>query len=91
MVTTSEKAARTWQGQVGLLWIDASHEYEDVRRDFDYWNPHLVPGGVVALHDCDKPGPGRVSQECLNPAGGFQRIESVDSIIVAKKLRKGQK
>lgn len=36
---------------VSLLFIDGSHEYEDVKRDLLDWLPFLVKGGVVALHD----------------------------------------
>jgi len=85
LVTTSDKAARRWRKGVGLLWIDASHEYEDVKHDFLSWKQHLLPGAVVALHDCDKPGPAQVVEEYLNHSGDFTIIQCVDTIIVATK------
>jgi predicted O-methyltransferase YrrM len=36
---------------IGLLFIDADHEYESVARDLQYWTPFLVPGGTLVLHD----------------------------------------
>jgi len=34
-----------------LLWIDGDHSYRGAKEDFDLFAAHLVPGGVVALHD----------------------------------------
>ena len=85
LVTNSDKATRRWREGVGLLWIDASHEYEDVKHDFLSWKQHLLPGAIIALHDCDKPGPAQVIEEYLNHSGDFTTIQSVDTITVAAK------
>jgi len=85
LVTTSEKGAGRWQKGVGLLRIDASHEYEDAKHDFLSWKQHLLPVVMVVLHDCDKPGLAQVVWEYLNPSGDFTTIQSVDTIIVAAK------
>jgi len=85
LVTTSDKAAQRWREGVGLLWVDASHEYEDVKHDFLSWKQHLLPGAMVALHDCDKPGPAQVVEEYLDHSSDFTTIQSVDTIIVAIK------
>jgi len=34
LVKTSAEAVKRWREGIGLLWIDATHEYEDVKRDF---------------------------------------------------------
>lgn len=48
----STEVAETWtNGPVGLLHVDALHTFEAVRADVDAWAPHVVPGGVVVLHD----------------------------------------
>lgn len=50
----SQEAARAWHGPlVGLLYIDASHEYADVRDDFAAWSVHIPVGGCVAFDDYD--------------------------------------
>jgi len=33
------------------MFIDAAHEYEAVRDDFQAWSPYVVPGGWVSFHD----------------------------------------
>jgi len=86
LVTTSGKAAKRWQEKVGLLWIDASHEYQDVKHDLFSWKRHLLPGAIVALHDCDKPGPAQVVEEYFSHSGDFTIIQSVDTTVVAAKV-----
>jgi predicted O-methyltransferase YrrM len=34
-----------------LLFVDGSHRYEHVSRDFALWSPLVRPGGLVAFHD----------------------------------------
>ena len=86
LITTSEKAAQHWRGEISLLWIDASHEYEDVKRDFLLWGQHLANRATVVLHDCDKPGPARIVEEYFAGSSDFTIIESVDTIVAAKIL-----
>jgi cephalosporin hydroxylase len=51
VVATSEEAAADWSRPISLLWIDGDHEYESVRQDLRLWEPYLLPGATVALHD----------------------------------------
>ena len=60
VVGISWEVAKTWKEPIHLLFIDGSHRYEDVLRDFEGFFPHVVPGGLVAFHDVgeeDWPGP----------------------------------
>jgi len=54
MIGDSAEAAQHWpEGKaIDLLFIDAAHDYEAVRRDIAAWVPYLKHGGVVAFHDC---------------------------------------
>jgi predicted O-methyltransferase YrrM len=59
-------AARRWDrgASIGVLHIDASHEYADVRADFEHWSPHVVPGGFIVFDDVPSfPGPSRLVTE----------------------------
>jgi predicted O-methyltransferase YrrM len=62
----SHDLAKTWARPLRMLWIDGSHKFPAVSRDFADFSPHLVDGGVIAFHDvlhprCD--GPLRVFAE----------------------------
>lgn len=63
---TTIEAARRWDSDagIGLLHIDASHEYADVRADFERWAPFVAPGGYIAFDDVPSfPGPARLITE----------------------------
>lgn len=34
-----------------FIFIDAGHEYIDIRNDYELWWKHLVIGGIMAFHD----------------------------------------
>ncbi len=46
-----DMAAHYADGSLDAVFIDASHEYEDVARDIDAWRGKVKPGGYLAGHD----------------------------------------
>lgn len=52
----SSEVAKTWNKPIQLLFIDGSHQYEHVLSDFNEFFPHVISGGIVALHDVDPRG-----------------------------------
>jgi hypothetical protein len=48
---TSGEAAREWDGPIGLLFVDGAHGLAAARQDLDDWEPHVVEGGRVFVHD----------------------------------------
>lgn len=55
--------ARTWRREVGLLFIDAAHDYQSVKADFLAWSPFVVAGGWLVFHDAGSPGVAQVIDE----------------------------
>lgn len=49
--TTSLEAAKIWVQAIGLLFIDAVHEYEYVRSDYLHWARNIPVGGWISFHD----------------------------------------
>ncbi len=83
LVTTSDEAAKHWREvKVGLLFIDATREYEDVKHALLAWDWHLSPRAKVALHGCDQPGPARAMKEALGDCGNLKFVEAVDTTVV---------
>ena len=41
---------------VGLLFIDAVHDYANTRFDIETWLPVVASGGIIAMHDVDQQG-----------------------------------
>ena len=79
---TSEEAARRWKEKIGLLWINTSHEYKDVKNVILSWQCHLSPNAIVSVHGCNQPGPSQVVKECLGDRGYFTFEQSVDTTMV---------
>ena len=42
-------------GNYDLIFIDANHTYEYVKKDFENFKPFLEKGGVIGFHDVDCP------------------------------------
>jgi predicted O-methyltransferase YrrM len=51
MVSKSHVVAKDWATPLGLVFIDGGHDYDTVITDYNYWYPHLLPGGYLVFHD----------------------------------------
>ena len=47
------------------VFIDASHEYDDVKTDIEVWLPIVKDGGILCGHDLNWPGVRRAVEELL--------------------------
>ena len=54
----SKEIATGWNKPIHLLFIDGSHQYEDILADFSGFFSFVVPGGIVAVHDVVETWPG---------------------------------
>ncbi|HEY2919039.1 MAG TPA: class I SAM-dependent methyltransferase [Candidatus Binatia bacterium] len=89
MIMTSEEAAKDWTRPIRLLWIDGDHRYEPAKLDFTLWEPFLVEGGILAMHDTiRKQGPKRVLWENVFRSSRFQEIAIVDNITAVRKVKR---
>jgi predicted O-methyltransferase YrrM len=51
IVGHSNPVSRAWQTPLGFLFIDGGHAEDVATADYAAWSPHVVPGGVLAIHD----------------------------------------
>jgi predicted O-methyltransferase YrrM len=50
-VALSEEAADGWSQPLDFVFIDGDHSEAACLLDWELWNGHVEPGGVVAFHD----------------------------------------
>ena len=51
LVGRSEVVAPVWRTPLTVLFIDGGHGIEPARADYELWTPHVVVGGLLAIHD----------------------------------------
>jgi predicted O-methyltransferase YrrM len=51
VIGRSEVIGRAWNTPLGLIFIDGSHAYESVLKDYQIWAGNVLPGGYLVFHD----------------------------------------
>lgn len=51
IVAGTQVAGRHWRTPLGMVFIDGGHSEAAALADYRTWAPHLLPGGVLAIHD----------------------------------------
>ncbi len=51
IVASSETAGLHWQGGLGMVFVDGGHSLDAALADYRTWAPHVLPGGILAIHD----------------------------------------
>lgn len=84
---SSEAVTPNWDKPVGLLFIDGDHTYDGVKRDFDCWVPHLLPGARVAFDDAvqEDGGPFRLIAELVQ-SGQWRMLEEFGKMAVLERV-----
>ncbi len=75
IVSPSGVAARHWATPLGMVFIDGGHSLEAAMTDYRAWAMHIVPGGVLAIHDIFK-----------DPADGGQAPYTIFQLALASGL-----
>ena len=51
IIGRSDIIGRAWKTPLGLVFVDGSHAYESVLKDYQVWADHVRSGGHLAFHD----------------------------------------
>jgi predicted O-methyltransferase YrrM len=88
VVGRSTTVASLWALPLAMLFIDGGHAEEHARNDYTHWTPHLVPAGVLAIHDVfpdpadGGQAPFHVYQQAL--ADGFTEVRHEGSLRILR-------
>jgi len=80
-----------WRAPLSLLFIDGGHGVQPARDDYQGWTPHVMPGGLLVIHDVfpDPADGGRPPyDEIYLPAlasGLFEEVEALGSMRVLRR------
>ncbi len=91
VVAGSESASRDWQTPLSMVFIDGGHSLDAALTDYRCWTPHLMRGGVLAIHDVfpDPHEGGQAPYAIFNLAlqsGLFELIARVNSLGLLRRL-----
>jgi len=91
VVAGSESASRHWQTPLGMVFIDGGHSLDAALTDYRCWTPHLVRGGILAIHDIypdpylGGQAPNAIFKMALS-SGLFELIDRVNSLGLLRRL-----
>ena len=75
MQMSSVEAAAGWSRPIRLLFIDGDHSYDETKRDFEQFAPHVVPEGIICFHDVGPwPGVTRFFRELVDQGSWKHRF-----------------
>lgn len=72
--------------EVDLIFIDGSHQYPDVKADFENLFPKLKVGGAIAFHDSKWSGVKKVLWEEFIPSKNISSVHRIEDTTFARKV-----
>ncbi|MCP4689856.1 MAG: class I SAM-dependent methyltransferase [Desulfobacterales bacterium] len=90
LVCRSDVAARAWATPLALVFIDGGHAYETAKTDYDVWSGHIIPGGLLLIHDIfpDPADGGQAPYQVYNHAlasGRFTELPMTETLGALKR------
>ncbi|MHA7899895.1 MAG: class I SAM-dependent methyltransferase [Henriciella sp.] len=90
VVGRSIDIAKRWHTPLSFLFIDGGHTMEHALNDYRGWTPHLMPGGVLAIHDVfpDPADGGRPPYEIYQRAVASDLFVEEQAVLSLRILRR---
>ena len=90
IVSTSVEANEVWSEPLAMVFIDGGHSDQAANDDYDVWHPHIIQGGLLAIHDVfpDPKDGGRPPFNIYTKAiesGLFKELEMIKSLAFIRK------
>lgn len=92
LVTSSAIASRCWSTPLGMVFIDGGHSMEAAMCDYQSWASHVMPGGILAIHDIF-PNPEDGGQapytiwKLARDSGLFEELPTVNTLGLFRRIR----
>lgn len=84
---SSEEAASLWQEPIGLLLLTGNTSFEQLKRDFDQWEPFIVPSGIIVVYDEERNSKNiRKILEAVVSTKNYIQCDHTDRISVWRKV-----
>lgn len=89
IVGRSPAVAALWATPLALVFIDGGHTDEHATNDYEGWSRHVLPGGVLAIHDVfpdpadGGQAPYRIYRRALDD--GWREVRHVGSLRVLRR------
>tara|TARA_R110000796_G_scaffold241064_1_gene362349 strand:+ start:1709 stop:2362 length:654 start_codon:yes stop_codon:yes gene_type:complete len=96
---SSEKGSEQFQDcSLDFVYIDASHDYDNVKKDIENWLPKIKSGGIIAGHDYYESQPGFYpgisapygapppTRSCIPGYAGYPGLTKAVNEILGKQL-----
>jgi MMP 1-O-methyltransferase len=95
IVSTSALVARMWKTPLALVFIDGGHSYASAFSDYTAWSPHIIPGGILAVHDIfTNPAEGgqapRYVYELARASGAYAQLPMVKTLGALRRFSIGE-
>ena len=91
IVSTSVEASEVWSEPLAMVFIDGGHSDQAANDDYDVWHPHIMQGGLLAIHDVF-PNPEDGGRPPFNiytkakESGLFKEVDMINSLALLEKL-----
>lgn len=51
IISESSRVSKNWETDLSMLFIDGGHSLESANNDYDCWEPRIIKGGALVIHD----------------------------------------
>jgi len=91
IVSTSVEASEVWSEPLAMVFIDGGHSDQAANDDYDVWHPHIIQGGLLAIHDVF-PNPDDGGRPPFNiytkakESGLFKQVDMINSLALLEKV-----
>jgi predicted O-methyltransferase YrrM len=91
LAATTQQVGRWWSSPLTFLFLDGNHTEEVAQHDYAAFAPHVVPGGLMAVHDVfeNPEDGGRPPWNVIRRAidgGSFEEVSVTGSLRFVRRL-----